>query len=556
MKKRNRFLLIPLTKMQKKWFFASIIMGFLYSAMLVATPFLVSFILNSAEEGTMLGFHYNMGVMIAFLLLFSIVTMLFFMLHKRAVNHFLFSVKLTMEEKSIRHILNFENSPSKASNIINHDIPGFCNLYYRNIFKIIASASFIAAGLLYSAIISFYAFLIEVFFLIAAILIHAAFKKRLTRNYDRFRDEKQSAIKTISSFINGKLTIQSNGAFSYADAAVGVQIKKKAEAEYSYYLCKRISNLLIATVPMAATLFSGILFVAMISSGAVGKNEALAAAYVVGYIIWELIKLVPLLNDIASVKSVREYVSMVSAAEFSGESQGADRTPETPENVKIDMRDVSVQYEDKTVLHNVSIEFQPSKKYLIFGGSGSGKSTLLQALMNTVPYTGAISDGTGSGAAYRDCLSYLPQSVEVFPGTVSENIAVGGRYSKTEIETALKNANYYGLSGEEAIDPGAASFSGGELRKISFARAMFHKNEKNILLLDEPFEGLDQESRLMIEKAILEHEGMALVVSHIVDSYFLERVDQIIILESGTVIYCGDYSNIPHALKRYYLNQI
>lgn len=557
MKTKNGLLSFPLTGMQKKWFLIAVIAGFLYSAMLVATPFLVSLILNSAEKGMILGFQYNLGILITFLLLFCVATMLLYMLYKRSINLFLFSMKLAIEERAIYHILNFESSPSKASNIINHDIPNFCNLYYRNIFKIIASSSFIIAGLIYSAAISFYAFLIEAFFLILAIVIQVFSKKQLSHNYDCFRNERQSAIKVISSFINGKLTIKSNNAFTYANTTVGKQIREKAEAEYSFLLYKRISNVLIVATPMAATLIASLLFTALINGGMVEKNDALAGAFVVGYIIWELIKLVPLLNEVATVKSVREYVGMVGAVKFldEGMSMAADESRGNMDFTKIDMRNVSVQFQEKTVLSNISLEFQASKKYLICGNSGSGKSTLLQALMNFVSYTGVISDDSKSGVKYQDYLNYLPQDVEVFPGTVSANIAIRDSYSKTEIERVLKSANYHSIQGEEIIEPGVASFSGGELRKIAFARALFHKDEKNILLLDEPFEGLDHSSRLIIEKEILCHEGMALVVSHVIDNYLLERVDEIIILEAGTVVYCGDYQNIPYVLKQYYLNQ-
>ena len=76
------------------------------------------------------------------------------------------------------------------------------------------------------------------------------------------------------------------------------------------------------------------------------------------------------------------------------------------------------------------------------------------------------------------------------------------------------------------------------------------------MLLDEPFEGLDILSRRVIENEILCHDGMALVVSHIVDNDFLEHIDGIIILEAGTIVYCGRYQDIPSALKQYYLQHI
>lgn len=557
MLKDRKLFLLPLTIKQKKSFVLGVSAGLLYSAMLVATPFLVSLILNSAEQGSLLGFQYSIGILISMLLLYCIMTMLLYMFHRRAINDFILSIKLAIEEQSVLYILNNENSLSKAANVINHDIPAICESYYRNLFKIVSSASFIVAGLIYSGIISFYAFIIEMLFLLAATAIQLLFKKQLVVSYDSYRNERQNAIKVISSFINGRLAIKSNDAIAYANSSVETQIRKKAKAEASYYLRKRIARNLVVLTPMAATLFSSVLFLFLIIEGTVEKNNALAGAYVVGYIIWELIKLIPLLNDISTVKSIREYVRVAcSTTLLKTENIKVENKQQVLNISKISFDHVSVRHSEKTVLSNICLELQTTKKYLILGNSGSGKSTLLQAMMNLVSYVGTISDDSKLGTKYLKFLNYLPQTVEVFPGTVSANISINDLPQKSEIEFVMKSANCCNLNSEEKINPTVTSFSGGELRKIAFSRAMYYRKSRPILLLDEPFEGLDILSRRVIENEILCHDGMALVVSHIVDNDFLERVDGIIILEAGTIVYYGRYQDIPSALKQYYLQQI
>lgn len=558
MLKDRKLFLLPLTVKQKKSFVLGVGAGLLYSAMLVATPFLVSLILNSAEQGALLGFQYSIGMLVSMLLLYCIMTMLLYMFHKRAINDFILSIKLEIEEKSVLYILNNENSPSKAVNIINHDIPAVCESYYRNLFKIVSSASFIVAGLIYSGIISFYAFIIETLFLLAAAATQLFFKKQLLASYDSYRNERQNAIKVISSFINGRLAIKSNNAIAYANSSVETQIRKKAKAEASYYLRKRFSRNLVVLIPMAATLFSSVLFLFLIVEGIVEKNNALAGAYVVGYIIWELIKLIPLFNDISTVKSIREYVRVACSTTLLKTEQNTkvENKRQISNISKISFDQVSVRHSEKTVLSNISLELNTTKKYLILGNSGSGKSTLLQAMMNFVSYDGTISDDSELGKTYIDLLNYLPQTVEVFPGTVSANISISDFPKKSEIEFAMKSANCCDLNTEGEINPTVTSFSGGELRKIAFSRAMYYRKSRPILLLDEPFEGLDILSRRVIENEILCHDGMALVVSHIVDNDFLEHIDGIIILEAGTIVYCGRYQDIPSALKQYYLQHI
>lgn len=549
--------LIPLTTMQRRQFIIACVTGFIYSAMLVAIPFMVSLILYSAENRTILGVQFNLQTLVAVLSAYCITTMLLYLLYEGETKRFVLSTKLSIEKKTVRYILELEKSPSKATNIINHDIPDFCNLYYTNIFKILTSFSFIVAGLIYSAIISVFAFLIEIVFLSAALALQLSLRSKISSKYDKFRKSTQQTIKGITSFINGKLTIQSNNAYEYASSSVWTLIKNKAEGEYGYLICKQTSNILINLIPIVATLFSSLLYANLIIEGSVKNKVALAGAYVVGYIIWELIKLVPLLNDLTTVKGIRDYICMVANLNVSDSRimSTAARMHRSMGIQKIELRNVTVQRRQKTILRDISVDFVVPGKYLILGNSGSGKTTLLHAIMNMVDFTGSIFADTFSDDDFKNYINYLPQCVEVFPGSVSSNIAVNKYFQDRDVVLALKKANYDALNIGQNLDPFSVSFSGGELKKIAFARALFHSNNKPILLLDEPFEGLDQESKLIIEEEILKHKGLAIVVTHIFDLDFVKNFDKIIILESGAIIYCGHYESIPYSLKQHYFGQ-
>lgn len=546
----NDVLSIPLKPEQRRNFAIAVIAGFVYSAMLVGTPFLVSAILYSAERGTIFGIHYNFRFLIAIILVYCVITMLLYLLSRKAINDFVFSIKLYIEEKTISYVLQHEKSASKATNIIINDIPNLCNLYYRNIFKVLNSAAFIICGLVYSAIVSVWAIAIEVAFLLIAIFVQLFFRNRITSNYDYYRKHKQEVIRGISSFINGKLTIQSNAAYSYAESAVGNLICDKAKFEYSFLIHKRISNILIICIPIMATLFSSLLFSLLTFEGELEKKAALAAAYVVGYIVWELIKVVPILNQFSTVKSIREYIKMVTSASGIHEEQAS--VSRKMNIYRISLTDVTVRIQGKNILNNISLDLNMPGKYLIIGNSGSGKTTLLHAIMGTISYLGKISDGIASGDSFRNLINYLPQSVEVFPGTVSSNIAISDQFSEIDIASVVKRSNYKNVDMDRMIDPFAGSFSGGELKKIAFARALFHRDSKPIMLLDEPFEGLDQESRSVIEWEILAHNGMTVVTSHILDADFAEQFDQIIVVENGNIAYKGHFKDIPYVLRQHY----
>ena len=549
-KRIPRFSPVPLEGEQKKSLAVALAAGFVYSAMLVGTPFLVSLILYSAEQGTILGIRYNLGILIGILLLYSIATMLLYLLNRKVINDFVLSVKLMIEEKTIRYILRHEKSASKAASVINNDIPALCSQYYRNIFKVLNSAAFIVCGLIYSAFVSPWALAVEVFFLLAAMGIQLFFKNRITAGYDRYRERKQESIGGITSFINGKLTIRSNNAFGYAESAVGDRIRGKADAEYTYLLRKRASNTLINSTPVMATLFSSLLFAFLIARGTLDRKAALAAAYVVGYIIWELIKMVPVLNDFSAVRSIREYAAKAAA---DGEIPETEAAPSAMEGIRrIRLENVSVSTPEKTILRNIFLDLEVPGKYLVIGSSGSGKTTLLNALTGAAACTGHITDGSPSGDSFRSMISYLPQAAEMFPGTAAENIAVREKIPDKAVRSAAKRAGYESLDPEARIDPLSESFSGGELKKIAFARALFHEDSRPILLLDEPLEGVDRESRAVIQREILNHKGLAVVTSHILDTEFARQFDRILVIEDGIIAWSGVYEDIPYALRQHY----
>lgn len=412
--------------------------------------------------------------------------------------------------------------------------------------------AFIVFGLIYSAIVNIWAISIELIFLLIAIVIQLFFKNRISSNYDLYREKKQETIGGITSFINGKLTIQSNDAYLYAESTVGSFIHDKAKAEFFYQIFKKASKIIINSTPVMATLSSSIFFSYLISEGVLEKKAALAAAYVVGYIIWELIKIVPILNDFSTVRSIRKYVSLVTSTN-NVRMETPSSTRDSLHSVKL--FNISVRMSGKTILHDINLDLCVPGKYLIIGKSGSGKSTLLNTIMGSIDFTGSVSDDTDSGDYFRNLINYLPQSVEVFPGTVSNNIAICEHFSDADIKTALKRSNYEDINLNETIDPFLMSFSGGELKKIAFARALFHKDSKPIMLMDEPFEGLDSEARSIIEKEILSHDGLTCVTSHILDADFARQFDQIIIIEDGTIAFLGDYEDIPFSIKQYYFGE-
>lgn len=163
---------------------------------------------------------------------------------------------------------------------------------------------------------------------------------------------------------------------------------------------------------------------------------------------------------------------------------------------QICVQKVSMSYEKKTVLDEVSFEVEKGDYLCIVGENGSGKTTLMKGLLGLMPIkTGSIRFGEGVKA---DHIGYLPQQTVVqrdFPASVFEvvlsgclnRIGIKPFYSGKEKRRALDNLRVLGI--ESLKDQSYKALSAGQQQRVLLARALC-ATEK-IVLLDEPASGLD-----------------------------------------------------------------
>lgn len=208
-------------------------------------------------------------------------------------------------------------------------------------------------------------------------------------------------------------------------------------------------------------------------------------------------------------------------------------------------------------LQGASFTAGPAEIVGIIGPSGAGKTTLARVLANAaVPKAGAVRL---DGARYADWddealarhIGYLPQRIELFDGTVAENIstfapqvdergeAVGPHVVEAAIqagahEMILRLPNGY----ETELGPGGAGVSPGQAQRIALARALFRN--PRIVVLDEPNSHLDQDGEAALVSAIegiRARGGLVFIVAH--RAGVLNIVDKIMVLRDGRIIEYG-----------------
>ena len=233
----------------------------------------------------------------------------------------------------------------------------------------------------------------------------------------------------------------------------------------------------------------------------------------------------------------------------------------------LEVRSIAKAYDRRAVLHDVSLDVHRGEVVGLLGPNGAGKTTCFYSVMGLVkPDSGRIFlDGQDITdlPMYRRAilgLGYLPQETSIFRGlTVEQNIMAvlevsePDRHARRErLEQLL---NEFGITALR--DSSAMSLSGGERRRCEIARAL--AAEPSIMLLDEPFAGIDPISIADIRELVRELKKRdigVLITDHNVRET-LDIVDRACIIYDGQVLFQGT----PEALvadqevRRLYLGE-
>lgn len=207
------------------------------------------------------------------------------------------------------------------------------------------------------------------------------------------------------------------------------------------------------------------------------------------------------------------------------------------------------------ILRAISLKIAPGQAVAVIGPSASGKSSFVRALVGVWPVGSGTIRFDGSDIRHWDSeelgqyIGYLPQDVELFSGTIAENIARFRTVDEAEVIVAAKLAGVHELiqllpgGYNTQIGDGGATLSGGQRQRVALARAVYGRPP--YIVLDEPNANLDSagEAELLACVHRLKELGSTIIfVTH--KTNMLACADKILVLQQGIVQAYGDRDEI------------
>jgi manganese transport system ATP-binding protein len=210
---------------------------------------------------------------------------------------------------------------------------------------------------------------------------------------------------------------------------------------------------------------------------------------------------------------------------------------------------LAVRYGTVQALTDVSLELLPGRIIGVIGMNGSGKSTLFASIMGTVKVAGGtvqLFGGDPARARRNNLVSYVPQSEAVdwdFPISVSD-VVMTGRYGRLGLTRRARAADRdsvaraierVGLS--EFADRQIGELSGGQRKRVFVARGI--AQEASLMLLDEPFAGVDKGSEHTIIELLrtLAEEGRGILISTHDLAGVPELCDEVVLLKNRVLFH-------------------
>lgn len=192
----------------------------------------------------------------------------------------------------------------------------------------------------------------------------------------------------------------------------------------------------------------------------------------------------------------------------------------------IELAGISKRYGANKVLENLSAGFQEGLVYGVMGDNGAGKTTLFRCMAGLEPFDGTVSY---DGGVLKNTLGYLPTEPWFFPKMTGMEYLRLACTARGKQPGDLSVRNVFDLP----LDRYASDYSTGMKKKLALTALLMQENR--VFIFDEPFNGIDLRSNIVVEgiiRRLKERKCTVIIASHIF-STLRETCDEILVLKEG-----------------------
>lgn len=396
----------------------------------------------------------------------------------------------------------------------------------------------ILLSLYHPIFIAFGIFLVLILYLILATTLPSGFTKSLLASDYKYKTAGwlQELARVVKTFKYGEKT--------------SLHIEKTDDLVSNYLVARTSYFKILLTQFWSLVVFKIIITAAMLTVGVylllnqqINIGQFIAADIVILAVISSVEKLIQTLDKAYDTLTAIEKLDKVKSAEL--ESAGTEKIS-TINGIKIDFNNVSFGYPNgKIVLNEINLAIQEGEKVLIVGNSGSGKSTILRLLTGTFTnFTGSIrinnvALGSYSIDSLRSNTGVLISQQDIFQGTIRDNVTMGDRsisnedlFNITKITGLEKFIEQLEVGFDTDIDPAGKKLPEKIKQGVLLARALLSK--KSMLLLENPFDGLESDTIENVKALMAKSENITMLVTA-GNNLNEEIFDKIIYLENGSI---------------------
>lgn len=229
--------------------------------------------------------------------------------------------------------------------------------------------------------------------------------------------------------------------------------------------------------------------------------------------------------------------------------------------IPLSAESVKFSYSDKEILKDVTLDIKENAITAIIGKSGSGKTTFLKLVAGIIAqkYGGRIKIFGTSKIFKKSVMGFVPQEIALIPDlSILDNIKIAGLNLGITEEKALERSTELmkSLRLEEELYKKPNELSGGQKVRLNIILSLLH--DPKIVILDEPFAGLDFRNRRLLWHFLksLKKKGLSIILTSHLLSETQEHVDQLVILKKGKVFFNGNLESLKNKLNVRFILEI